>query len=230
MIVINNPIHVNTLFLTWQSNKDRHQRYLVGEIKRQNDKHEFSYLTQTQDYASALEQGFLGYPAFPLNKGTFSNDVMATFMKRLPPRSRRDFKKYLTNHNLPETFDGSDFDLITHTGVQLPSDGFDLIPNLEEATIPFDYLMELAGTRYYLTYEEVSNLDINSVVELKTEDSNEYDNQAITVLIDNKILGYINKLLCPTVRKLMDRNIECKIAKKSGTQDRPLIYVMLRVR
>ncbi|EKY4197102.1 hypothetical protein [Vibrio harveyi] len=226
MTTIENSIQVNTLFLTWQSNQDRNQRYLVGTLKRLSSGFEFSYLLETPDYNKAIEQGFIGYPAFPLDKGPFTNDVMATFMKRLPPRSRRDFKKYLLSHHLPETFDGSDFDLIAHTGIQLPSDGFDLIPNLEEAKVPFDYMMEVAGTRYYLSYEEVTAIKPNSSVQLICEDENEFDCNAVAVKINDMVIGYVNKLFCLTVRQLMERNLECTIAKVSGTQERPLIYIM----
>jgi len=226
-MTIENSINVNTLFLTWQSNLDRNQRYLVGALKRLSSGFEFSYLVETPDYEKALEQGFVGYPAFPLDKGPFTNDVMATFMKRLPPRSRRDFKKYLVNHHLPETFDGSDFDLIAHTGIQLPSDGFDLIPNLEEAEVPFDYLMEVAGTRYYLSYDQVSEIEPNSRVELKCEDDNQFDCNAVSVELGGVVIGYVNKLFCKTVRKLMGKSLDCTVAKVSGTRDRPLIYVML---
>ena len=230
MISIENSIHVNTLLLTWQSNKDRNQRYLVGQLKRLSDDFEFSYLTETQDYDAALEAGFTGYPAFPLGNGPFKNDVMTTFMKRLPPRSRRDFKKYLVNHNLPESFDGSDFDLITHTGIQLPSDGFDLIPNLEEAECPFDYMLEVAGTRYHLTYEQTLELEVGASVELLCEDDNEFDCKAVAMYTNGLLIGYVNKLLCSTIRSLIKREMQCSIAKKSGTPERPLIYVMLSVK
>ncbi|MDE1226124.1 hypothetical protein MCT03_18215 [Vibrio aestuarianus] len=226
-MMIENSIHVNTLFLTWQSNRDRNQRYLVGALKKLESGFEFSYLTETQDYSDAIAQGFLGYPAFPLNKGSFTNDVMTTFMKRLPPRSRRDFKRYLVNHHLPEEFDGNDFDLIAHTGIQLPSDGFDLIPNLEEADIPFDYLMEVAGTRYYLDFEQSSAIQLGSKVSLRCENENEFDCNAVAMFVNQTKIGYVNKLFCQTVRKLMEREVDCYVAKVSGTSERPLIYVML---
>ncbi|NNO00312.1 hypothetical protein FKQ62_12775 [Vibrio sp. B1-2] len=226
-MMIENSIHVNTLFLTWQSNRDRNQRYLVGALKKLESGFEFSYLTETQDYSDALEQGFLGYPAFPLNKGSFTNDVMTTFMKRLPPRSRRDFTKYLVNHHLPVDFNGSDFDLIAHTGIQLPSDGFDLIPNLEEADIPFEYLMEVAGTRYYLSFEESGEILLGSKVDLHCENENEFDCNAVAMFVNQIKIGYVNKLFCQTVRKLMDRDLNCYVAQVSGTAERPLIYVML---
>ena len=120
-------IQVNTLFLIWMPPSERSRRYLVGRLTRSGDSYEFSYLTDSQDYVDAIKNGFTGYPAFGLNKGPFTNNVMDTFMKRLPPRSRRDFGKFLANHHLSENFDGSDFDLIVHTGISLPSDGFDLL-------------------------------------------------------------------------------------------------------
>lgn len=226
-MIIENSIHVNTLFLTWQSNQDRNQRYLVGTLKKLESGFEFSYLTDTQDYVDALKYDFMGYPAFPLDKGVFTNDVMTTFMKRLPPRSRRDFSKYLINHYLPVDFNGDDFDLIAHTGIQLPSDGFNLIPNLEEAEIPFEYLMEVAGTRYHLDFEQTSQLQLGSKVDLRCENENEFDCNAVAMFVNQTKIGYVNKFFCKTIRKLMERDLGCCIAKVSGTIERPLIYVML---
>lgn len=229
--MIINTLHVNTLFLTWQSNTERNQRYLVGALKRTKDNNfEFLYLTGTSDYEAALAQGFKGYPAFRLDDEVFSNDVIATFAKRLPPRSRRDFKNYLINHHLPENFEGDDFDLISHTGIQLPSDGFNLIPNLSEADIPFDYVMEVAGTRHYMSSSEVESIAIGAKVDIRCEDDNEYDSNAIALSIDGQLIGYVNKSICPAFRELLQREVTCVVVKKSGTTIRPLIYVTLSVR
>ncbi|GEK15190.1 HIRAN domain-containing protein [Aliivibrio fischeri] len=230
MTMIENSLRVKTLFLTWQSNSDRNQRYLVGMLKKVDNGFEFSYLVDTPDYIAACLQGFLGYPAFRLGTTVFSNDVMVTFMKRLPPRSRRDFKRYLTNHHLPENFEGSDFDLISHTGIQLPSDGFDLVPDLTEAHIPFDYLMEVAGTRYYITNEEIASIAIGSKVDFQCENDNEHDCNAVKLFVDGLPIGYVNKLICPAFRLLLSREIKCIVTKISGTEERPLIYVMFSVR
>lgn len=231
MTMTEHLLHVNTLFLTWQSKveSDRNQRYLVGMLQNNAGNFEFSYLTNTTDYQNACEQGFVGYPAFRLNEQVYNDGVMATFMKRLPPRSRRDFKQYLLNHHLPADFSGSDFDLITHTGIQLPSDGFNLIPNFSEANIPFDYLMEVSGTRHYLTYEEVENIQVGTNVQLECEDDNIYDSNAIKLSISGQKIGYINKILCPAIRTLLLRKISCVVEKISGTEERPLIYIMFSV-
>lgn len=230
MIAIEHSLRVNTLLLTWQSNQDRNKRFLVGTLRKIESNFELSYLYGTSDFENAIEQGFVGYPAFPLYKGAFTNDVMATFMKRLPPRSRRDFKQYLKNHNLPETFDGTDFELISHTGIRLPSDGFDLIPNLEEAKVPFEYVMEVAGTRHNTTFEKVSSIEIGALVQIGCEDDNEFDCNAIVMKVEGEKIGYMNRLFCSTMRNLLSRDVRCTVAKISGTPERPLIYVLLSVK
>ena len=228
MSTVQNILNVNTLFLTWQSNQDRNKRYFVGEVKRVGTKVTFNYSVGTADYEEAIKEGFTGYPAFKLNKSTFENDIIPTFMKRLPPRSRRDFVKYLKNYQLSESFVGSDFDLIAHTDIQLPSDGFGLIPNLLESTIPFDYIMEVVGTRYNISYEEFSNLNIGDEIELVEDVDNKSDSQAVALYVNSMKVGYVNKLLCKSIKALMlTQCLTSVISKLSGTKERPLIYTML---
>lgn len=232
MILVNNALDISTLLLVWQSNVNRHQRYRVGKVVRlENEQFAFSYDVGTDDYKTACAEGFTGYPAFKLDEQVFTNNVIDTFMKRLPPRKRKDFKKYLRNQCLPEKFEVNDFVLIAHTGVRLPSDGFDLIPDLSEAPIPFDYLTEVAGTRYDLSYSEFDALTLGAHVYFEPEPDNEYDENAIAVYCGKVRVGYVNRLLCSTLSQLLaTREVTAVIAKKSGTKERPLLYLMLMVR
>ena len=232
MIKIQNTLNVERLFLTWQSNTDRHKRYFVGSIiKTKSDTYEFSYSVETPDFTEACNAGFVGYPAFKLNDSVYSNDVMTTFMKRLPPRSRRDFTKYLSSHHLSSTSIVNDFELISHTGIQLPSDGFDLVPDLSEAIIPFDYLLEIAGTRYHMDFDQVQALDEGIEVSFQCEDENKVDSNAVAIFIGDKKLGFINRLMCKSIRAILcNGSIKGYVAKKSGTPERPLIYIMISAR
>lgn len=232
MITIQNALDISTLFLTWQSNRDRNRRYFVGIVSKDKDNQvNFRYSTGSKDFEEAKSAGFVGYPAFKLSDEVYTNDVLNSFLKRLPPKSRRDFSKYLLQHNLPVDFEGSEFQLLSHTGIQLPSDGFDLVPDLSEATIPFDYVMEVAGTRHYLSFDQVSEVEIGAEVELRCDNQNEFDEHAVAVYLHGQLIGYVNRLLCATVRTLMaDKCLTCRITKKSGTVDRPLLYVMLSAR
>ena len=90
--------------------------------------------------------------------------------------------------------------------------------------------MQVAGTRYYLNYEQAASIDLGASVELQCDNDNSFDGQAIALLVDGKIIGYVNKLMCSTLRSLMKTNISCRVAKISGTQERPLIYVMISVK
>ncbi|PCI29450.1 MAG: hypothetical protein COB67_04125 [SAR324 cluster bacterium] len=232
MTAIQNFLDVKTLFLTWQSNQNRQKRYFVGSIvHNENNEYCFSYNINSNDYKEAREEGYTGYPAFKLGAKVFTNNVIETFMKRLPPRSRKDFKKYLSHHYLSEDFNCSDFVLISHTGVQLPSDGFDLMPDLSEASIPFEYLMEVAGTRHNITFGDFDEIELDSNASLVPEPANTYDCNAIAIHCNSQRVGYVNRLLCTSIHRLIEtRSIDAVIAKKSGTSERPLLYLMLKVR
>lgn len=232
MITVINILKVNSLLLTWKSQNNANSRYLVGIVKKLGDNdYSFEYAKDSTDFSEAKALGFVGYPAFKESSGIFKNDVLSTFRKRLPPRSRKDYKRFLLSHNLPENFDEDDFTLMAYTGVQLPSDGFDLIPDLSTAELPFDYITELAGTRYYLSYDEVCKLNDGDVARLEKEDGNEYDSKALAVYINEKKVGYVNRLHCEALRKLMNRSsLYLTVARKSGSVERPLIYLMLSVR
>lgn len=231
MLTIENFVQVDTLLLSWQSNQALRQRYVVGQLQRMENGFRLSYLAESDDYKQAVNDGFSGFPAFPLKSRVYENDVLATFMKRLPPRSRQDFKKYLVSHHLPSTFDGDDFALISHTGMTLPSDGFNLIPNLAEAKIPFDYVMECAGTRHRMVRpEEALQIPIGALVELGQEDDNRFDPNAVLMTVSGQKIGYVPRPFSKVVRNLLHRNVLCSIARISGTQERPVVYVMLSVK
>lgn len=232
MIRVHNTLKTNTLILTWQSNVNKNSRFSVGTIKKlSEDQFEFSYNVNSEQFSDAIQEGFQGYPAFKISDGTYSNGVMSTFMKRIPPRSRKDFKKYLANHHLPNDFHGSDYELISHTGIQLPSDGFDVIPELSQATIPFDYMMEVAGTRYCISYHDFEKLRIGSEITFEREPSNEWDCNATGMYCEGKKIGYLNRLLCMSMIDLLEsKTVECVLAKKSGTVERPLIFALIKVR
>jgi hypothetical protein len=161
-------------------------------VQHDDDQYTFSYNTNTDEFAAARREGFNGYPAFRLKENDFSNNVIDTFMKRLPPRKRRDFKTYLRNQCIPELFEVNNFVLMAHTGIKLPSDGFDLIPDLTATPLSFDYVTEIAGARYDLSYEDSQTLNLGSEVHFTAEPDNQYDVNAMQVFCGEKRIGYLN--------------------------------------
>tara|TARA_R110002049_G_scaffold102595_1_gene248242 strand:- start:10343 stop:11038 length:696 start_codon:yes stop_codon:yes gene_type:complete len=231
MIQLQHTLKINTLYLAWQPPLGK-TRYCVGTIfRKESGDAIFSYNLGTKDFELAKADGFVGFPSFRLDQKEHVKNVIESFMKRLPSRSRGDFKKYLTNHGIPESFDGDNISLLAHTGAKLPSDGFALIPDILESPIPFDYIMEVAGTRHNATIDEVNQLQVGNDVFFKLEPDNEFDKNAIGVYCNEIKIGYVNKLLCRSIgRLLQEKNVSAVISRKSGTSDRPLIYALVRVR
>lgn len=118
-----NLIEPTTLLLSWQA-KTAKERYLVAKIEREKDNYRFIYLTDTAEFETSIKQGFCGYPAFSLKNKLHTNNVLDTFLRRLPPKTRGDYHHYLLQHGLPSPFPYSDFALLGYTGAKSPADGF----------------------------------------------------------------------------------------------------------
>lgn len=229
-MTIKNLLNAKSLFLTWQSPKDRSERYAVGELASHNGSYAFSYLMQNSSFEEARMAGFKGFPAFPISDLEYTNDVLPLFRKRLPPKSRRDFKKFLKQYGLSEDFSGSDFQLLAHTGCKLPSDGFNLVPDLATVPLPFEYVMEAAGTRYHTTLSKLNNLEIGDEVELLPDFNNLYDKNALIIANKNTVLGYVNRILSAPIKELVEdqsRTVRCYIYRISGSPERPLVFLYL---
>lgn len=229
MRIINNYFEPSTLLLTWQPPSGG-TRYVVGKIDKVKDEFVFSYCFGTSDFEDAKLAGFKGYPAFLLGTQEHKNNVLEPFLARLPPRKRKDFGEYLEQHFLPRDFTGSDFVLLGYTGAKSPADGFSLI--LDPAVIESqsgELLLEVAGTRYQSNLD-LSNVLIGDDVVLQHEPQNRKDKNAIQVMHKTGCLGYVNRVLSPSLlKKLAKKKVMSRVARKNGTPDRPLVYILLEI-
>jgi hypothetical protein len=227
MRTINTILEPNRLLLTWQPTTGG-TRYVVAHIDRApDDTYSFHYLFGSQDYIHAQTKGFVGYPAFSIKNEQHTINVLDPFVRRLPPRKRRDFEEYLAQYLLPSPFEGSDFALLGYTGAKSPGDGFSLVPDASILDKEGQLLIEVAGTRY-MDDLDLSKVIVGDVVLLVPEPLNQHDANAIAVIHPNGKLGYINKVLCEKLKKKIARKKVCAfVAKKNGTPERPLVYLLL---
>lgn len=230
MRTINRIMEPTRLLLTWQPPTGG-TRYVVGQIDRQQgDNYVFTYHFQSEDYAKAQEKGFAGHPAFSLKSEEHTNNVLDPFVRRLPPRKRKDFAEYLAQHLLPHPFEGSDFALLGYTGAKSPGDGFCLVPDPEILNSEGELLFEVAGTRYQEGLD-LSKVMVGDLVKLVPEEDNPVDPHAIAVVHESGKLGYINKVLCKKLKqKIAKHKISAFVAKKNGTPERPLVYLLVECR
>lgn len=231
MHFIEHIIEPTKLLLAWQSLDETHRtRYIVAELNLTDTGVNLVYLTNSKDFHKALEKGFEPYPAFPdLNK--IYPNVLDTFMRRLPPRSRGDFSQYLEGIRLKQDSKLSNFALLGYSGAKLLSDGFSIIHPFNNVKDECELLLEIAGFRHI---EENNNAKIvvGTPVTFSIVDEHEVTREpAIRIMVDGKKLGYVNRALVLTVLEwIKDNRIwSAWIEKINGTPGRPAAYIFTQI-
>jgi len=230
MSAIEHIYEPSRLLLVWHptdESRPRHRR-VVGELVRQGDDAVFRYLKGTDDFEAALNEGFFEFPAFADKKdNALQAGALDVFLRRIPPRKREDFKEYLGQYNLPADFSGSAFSLLGYTGARLPSDTFELCPDLSDAEAPLDFVIELSGAHHY--YDPARSISEGDGVIFVAEDDNEHDNNAIKAILNGSVIGYVNKALAPSFRRLLvEGNVEGSVLKTFSFRAKPGVLVLVK--
>ena len=236
MKYIEHIIEPTKLLLSWQSSSSSNRgRYIVAELLRNGDDADLVYLSDSQDYIKAKEKGFTGeYPGFPATNKEHSG-VLAAFIKRLPPRYRTDFEKFMDAIRIRPGTDISDFALLGYAGAKLPGDDFYIIHPFDETQPPFELLLLVAGYRYYRDNVPYEALKIGMVAKFEAEPSNPHDKNAIRIVIPevaDQTAGYVCRGLLPQFQRWLDAgwDIEGTIERINGVNDHPIVYLFVKVR
>lgn len=231
-----NIVEPTALLLTWQPEDEAAKsrtRRVVGMVRPEESGNvSFRYLTDEPDFADARASGFVDYPAFKfsLAQTQFDRGVLDVFLKRLPPRNRSDFDRFLAIHRLPHPFPGSDLALLGYTGAKLPSDGFMLVPLFPDDSKPCDFIAEVAGLRHSFN-GDVSELKVGDAVTFEQSVGNPVDPDAVKVLWRGLHLGWVNRAMRETfTRWMLTRQLTGTIERVNGKPSRPLVYVRVLVR
>lgn len=232
MNLINYIVEFDKLNLIWQSENDpNHLRYVVAHLIRHGNDIQLRYLKATKDFNDASTLGFKGYPAFNIEQEIYSDGVLEAFKRRLPPRSRGDFNKFLEMFRLPPNANISDFALLGYSGAKLPGDEFSITPSLESITGNYEFLMEVAGFRHNSKIP-IADIAMNSAITFDLEPDNLVDSEAIMILLDGHKIGYVPRSLLPHFHKwLAEKRIESAvIERKNGQPDKPILYVFIKLK
>lgn len=228
---IEHIVEPQRLLLFWQARESKNRsRYYVGQLVKRDGRVALEYDLEGAELAEAKELGFQGYPAFSLKKGEHSQQVQEAFVRRLPPRSRSDFGRYLKLRAIEPSSDVSDFALLGYSGAKLPNDGFELIHPFDEPPERFEVLLEIAGFRHE---SEVlpEDLEEGGPVMFSPEPTNSYDPKAIRMESKGRKLGYVPRGHLELLQRVMTQGAEVsgEVFRKNGTSERPLIYVLTRI-
>ncbi len=228
--LIEHLVEPQRLLLFWQARESqKRSRYHVGQLVKRDGHVVLQYSVETE-MALAKEAGFQGYPAFPLKQVEHHHQVMEAFTRRLPPRTRRDFSRYLELRAIPSDAEISDFALLGYSGAKLPDDGFELVHSFDEPPAAFEVLIEVAGFRHEAELE-VSELQAGDVVQFVPEPDNPMDSSAIRMESNGCKLGYVPRGHLNMLNRMLSGGADLtgEVFRFNGTPDRPLVYVLTQI-
>jgi HIRAN domain len=232
---IQHIIEPKKLLLSWQPKKEGNAsrlRRFVAELVADGKDVRLEYLLDSEEVSEAKKVGFEEYFGFPIKDRVHKN-VLAAFMRRLPPRKREDFSRFLTaiRINPDDVQDISDFALLGYSGAVLPGDDFTIINPFSNAEPPFELLIGIQGYRHYLDNVPYDYMNTGSQVTFEPQPTNHIDSDAIKVLMDDKLIGYVCRGLNKSFNSWLDKgyNIEAAIERINGTPDSPKIYALVKV-
>ena len=232
MRYIEHIVEPNRLLLSWQAKSER-LRMFVAELIRNGDDGNLVYLKESEDFSKAQILGFEKYPGFDTEKEVHEN-VLGSFMKRLPPRSRRDFGRFLDALRIKsEAKDKiSDFALLGYSGAKLPDDDFTVIHPFENATPPFELLLPVQGYQHYQEQLPLTSLSDDMQACFEAEPDNQHDPEAIKIIINDVIAGYVCRGLTCSFHKWMqsDLTISAYVERINGAEQNPEIYLYVSVK
>jgi len=230
---IDHIIEPDFLWLSWQApaaQPDRMRRF-VGKLIRRGDNADLVYLRDSEDFRIARERGFKEYPG--LSTDVYQHPgVLPTFMKRLPPRTRTDFGRYLESIRIQPDARISDFALLGYSGAILPDDEFTLIHPFDTAIPPFEMLIPVQGYRYYQNNLPCSSVSPDMEAEFRPEPHNPHDPLAIQVYIKNALCGYVSRGLARQFIEWLAKgyHLSAVVERSNGSSDRPMMFLFVTVR
>jgi hypothetical protein len=228
MNFINHIIEPTRLFLSWRILDGLATRYIVAELYKTNESTvDFKYLTETEDFRKAQEKGFVFHTAFQDIHLTYYN-VLDTFTRRIPPRKREDFSKYLAGLRLKGDAVLSDFALLGYSGAKLLSDSFSIIHPFDHVKGKCELFLEVANFKKEFKEKIEIGMPVSFLIEPSFKNSKE---KRIQVIIFKQVVGEIHQVLVPSFFDWLEQNrIECAVVEKvNGTLDCPNIYLYVAV-
>jgi len=231
MRYIEHIIEPEKLLLSWQAREGERQRMFVAELVRNGDDADLVYLKNSEEFSKAQHLGFKEYPGFSIEKDIYKN-VLTSFMKRLPPRSRGDFCRFLDALRIKSVAEISNFALLGYSRAKLPDDDFTVIHPFGNALPPFEFMLPVQGYRYYKERLPLGSLSDEMQACFEAEPSNEHDPKAIKIIINGVTAGYVCRGLTSSFHKWLQDGltITANVERINGTQEKPAVYLYVSVK
>lgn len=195
----------NEMWLIWKHPETR-RRYKVGILYYGNNEYTFKYTNP--ELSAATKIGFNCFPGFEDTKEVYtSNELFANIETRLPNPTRPDYLEILNTYGLEK--DSSKIEILKVTKGRLITDNYEFVSAFDKHKVEFD----VAGTRHCPDLKKCLNLiKINDKLELLLDETNEYDEYAIKIILNKNEksyhLGYVPRYYSKELTDMLKNNVE----------------------
>ncbi|SEK94815.1 HIRAN domain-containing protein [Carnobacterium iners] len=195
---------LNKLCLLWQDVNTR-SWFHIGNLTLDPDGvYSFFYETDSinKGLEEALENGYRLHPTFPdVDKTYLSESLFSAFSRRLPDRKRKDYVSVLSDLGINGT--STDFDLLSLTGGAVNSDLYEFVQPIQFDDTNHQFKLDffVRGWRYHGEKEKLSQSD---QLVLEVEENNEFDQDAVYILKNNKNkIGYVPAFYSSFIKSIL---------------------------
>ena len=232
-LLLSNPPQTQEAYLVWQSPKNHAQgtgrHYGIGILRADSssDAVSFNYLSESEDFIQATENGFNGYTGIPLWRKDKNSSAFSLLQRRVPSPNRPDYEEYLARFGLHKKDSLTLLSVLACTGARQIGNPFSIAETFEGFDEPFQYIFDVSRRQHYAP--QTPNAEQGDEVFFDTEPDNKYDPLAVCLKDANgQTLGYINRCQVKKVQPWANANkiTNARIHHVNGRRDYPRLFVM----
>lgn len=195
---------MKALYVTWQD-PDTRQWYPVGRLTHKNGTYEFAYTRGAKASKKFVPFGRM------LDLGTvyLSNELFPLFANRMLPKSRPEYRDYLSWLGLEEG-SADEIEVLARSGGQRATDSLEIVP-CPEPTSDNNYVAYFFahGLRHMSEKDQqrVTTLNVSERVFLMRDVQNKADPMALLLRTDDpmSMVGYVPRYYSAEFSTVMDR-------------------------
>lgn len=177
----------DTIYLSWRPSKGT-SRIMIGVLHLDNS-HGVSFRYLKEGVALAGKSNFTGYPGLPLSQ-TEHDLTLDLFDKRLINTDREDSKLLLDFWGIPQGLKDDKLYILAMTQGKMHTDNFEFLARFK-LTSDMRFVTDVAGLSY--SNFNISELSEGTHLSFEKDITNKYDNRAIKIMHNNKLVGYVKK-------------------------------------
>ncbi|KEQ29555.1 HIRAN domain-containing protein [Pedobacter antarcticus] len=212
---------IGNIYLTWRTGRGS-SRFPVGTIKKSaTGGVRFQYNKEV--VAKAQVHGFVPYEGFPDLDKVYTENVIDIFGQRLIRNERNDVQDFYKFWGIDLSYKEDKFYMLAYTQGLLPTDNYEFLADFNPIK-GLGFITEITGLSHHKIPSDT--IKIGDRLQYQIDTKNEFDKNAVKVLTQGIILGYIKTIHCRIFSKTKRPfNLTVHGIEKNGVLNRVFLKV-----